>query len=250
MEMRSLKIVAASLVTASLSACGGGDSGTDGMGGIGGEGTTYDFVAPQVNLQRNYSQTFIDNSNNTIVENFTDTISSVAADSSYVVTREDPSHNSVTVNGTIYVIENETLQFNNSGQETSSASTTPNGTPLNCTYQPHGTGPDYPLTVGKTWGLQYNFTCGTQAPVAYAQTGTVVDVESVTVPAGTYSALILQSTLTWIDPNGTTHTQTVTNWRDINTMFPVKQTIATSLSGTLPTTSYPVSTQLVLESEP
>jgi hypothetical protein len=243
--MRPMKIATITWLTASVAGCGGGN-GNDGMGGL---GTTYDFVTPQVNIERSYSQTIIDNSNNTINEKFTDTVTSVATDGSYVVGREDPDHNSVVVNGTTYSIVTATLQVNNSGQETSYVFTGASGEPTTCTFEPHGTGPDYPVTVGKTWGLQYNFGCGTEAPIAYAQTGTIVDVESVTVPAGTYSALKLQSTVTWIDLNGTIHTQTVTNWRDINTMFSVKQTISTSLSGTMPTTGYAVSTEIVLESE-
>ena len=82
----------------------------------------------------------------------------------------------------------------------------------------------------------------------YEQTGSVVDVESVTVPAGTFSALKLQSTVTWTDSQGTTRTETVTNWRDTATSHSVKENITVVVGGTPPTTGYPVSRKYVLES--
>jgi hypothetical protein len=83
--------------------------------------------------------------------------------------------------------------------------------------------------------------------VSYAQTGTVVDDESVTVPAGTFNAIKLESTLTWTDAQGTRRTQTVINWRDVLTSISVKQSISIAYSGTLPTTGYAVSREIILQ---
>jgi carbohydrate-binding DOMON domain-containing protein len=69
------------------------------------------------------------------------------------------------------------------------------------------------------------------APITYSQMGSVIDVELVTVPAGTFSAIKLQSTLTWTDTLGTTRTQTVTNWRDVATSIWVKEEISYAYSG-------------------
>jgi len=80
------------------------------------------------------------------------------------------------------------------------------------------------------------------------QTGAVVDVESVTVPAGTYTAVKLQSTDVWTNADGTTITQTAFNWRDVDTTFSVQRTITRAYSGTLPTTGYEVTAQVVLQS--
>ena len=77
--------------------------------------------------------------------------------------------------------------------------------------------------------------------------GSVVDVESVTVPAGTYSAIKLQSTVTWTNSAGTTRTQTITNWRDVVTSVSVKQEISIAYSGTIPTTGYVVSREILLQ---
>ena len=76
----------------------------------------------------------------------------------------------------------------------------------------------------------------------------MLDVETVTVPAGTYSALKLQSVETWTNAAGTTYTDTITNWRDINTLYSVQETITRVLGGTLPANGDAVSIQTVLQS--
>jgi len=91
----------------------------------------------------------------------------------------------------------QTIDVNNQSQDTSFSQLEAIGDPKICTYSPHGPGPGYPLTVGATWTVQYTLTCGTETPVAHTQNGNVLDVESVTVPAGTYTALKLQSTDTY-----------------------------------------------------
>jgi hypothetical protein len=92
-------------------------------------------------------------------------------------------------------------------------------------------------------------TCGTAAPVQYTQNGNVLDVESVTGPAGTFTAIKLQSTVTWTTAAGTTITETVTNWRDIDTLFSVRQNVTRVYGGMLPTTGYEVSATIQLTSE-
>jgi hypothetical protein len=126
--------------------------------------------------------------------------------------------------------------------------TNASGVAVTCTDTPHGSGPDFPIFLGMTWTLDYTVGYGTQTPVSYTQNGTVVDVESVTVPAGTFTAIKLQSTVLWTDAQGTTRTQSITNWRDVNTLVSVKQSILIAYSGTLPTSGYPVNRQIVLVS--
>jgi hypothetical protein len=242
--VKLLKLVYVALLTTALSGCG--DS--SGMNAAESQ-KSYDFVTPTLNVQRLYIQTITDNSNNTINESVSDTVTAVNPDGSYVVMRDDPNHDSVTVDGTTYAITPETINANYFGQETSYFFMGPKGNQVTCTFDPHGAGPDYPLTVGSSWTATYNFSCGTAPIVVYTQYGKVVDVESVTVPAGTFSTLKLQSTLSWTDAIGTTHTQSITNWRDVDAMFSVKQVILTSYSGTVPTHGYPVLTDIVLQSE-
>jgi hypothetical protein len=225
-----------------LAGCGGssGDSSSS--------GTSYSFVTPPLNSTRTYSETIIDNANNTINLGVSDTVTSVNPDGSYVTLSEDPSHATVIVDGTDYSILTETINVNNSGQATRYVYTAADASVVTCIYDPHGSGPDFPVSVGAMWTLTYTVACGTQTPVTYSQTGSVVDVESVTVPAGTYSALKLESTLTWTDVAGTTRTQTITNWRDVNTLISVEQDISIAYSGTLPTNGYAVSREILLQS--
>jgi hypothetical protein len=70
-----------------------------------------------------------------------------------------------------------------------------NGGTGTCTYDPNGSGPPFPVSVGQTWQLQYTLSCNGSAPITYTQDGTVVDAEPVTVPAGTFNALKFLSTL-------------------------------------------------------
>jgi hypothetical protein len=231
------------VIATSLAGCGGGGAGADASG------TAYDFVTPQVNSQRVYSQTILDNSNNTIEETVSETITAVNADGSYVVAQQDPDNDSVTVDGTTYLILTETINFNPSGQESSYSYTEGAAGAVACRFDPHGAGPNYPLMVGASWTLDYTFACGSQTPTNYTQMGTVISVESVSVPAGTYSAIKLQSTVSWTDSVGTIRTQTVTNWRDLKTMMSVKEVIAIAYAGTIPTNGYPVNSVRVLASE-
>jgi hypothetical protein len=211
-------------------------------------GTAYALVPPVVNSTRTYSETIVDNANNTIVIGYTQTVIAVAADGTITEMQQSTSNDEVIVNGTNYTPLTETETYDgSSGQETSYTYTTAGGEPTTCTYDPRDGGPDFPLRVGQTWSISYTFACGSNSPVTYEQTGSVVDVESVTVPAGTFNALKLQSTVSWTNLQGTTRTQTITNWRDIATSHSVKEDVTIAVSGTLPTTGYPVSREILLE---
>ncbi len=176
------------------------------------------------------------------------TVTAVNPDGSYTVAQADPDNQSVVVDGTTYAIQTETLNLNNNGQDISYNYVDAGSNSVICIYSPNGPGPNFPVTVGMPWTLDYSLGCGTQAAVAYLQTGTVVDVESVSVPAGTFNAIKLQSTISWTDAQGTMRTQTITNWRDVLTSVSVKQSVSIAYAGTLPTNGYPVSRQIVLQS--
>jgi hypothetical protein len=70
------------------------------------------------------------------------------------------------------------------------------------------------ITFGTPENGSYNNE-GQELSFTYTQNGTVVDLESVTVPAGTFNALKLQSTVTWTNADRTTRQESVTNWRDV-----------------------------------
>jgi hypothetical protein len=239
MHVKSLVVLA---MVATVAGCGGSDDSNPGTG------TAYAFVAPVVNSTRTYSETIVDNANNTIVIGYTQTVMAVAADGTITEVQQSTTDGSTVVNGTNYTPLAETETYDGtSGQETSYTYTAASDESVTCIYDPRDGGPDFPLRVGQTWSISYTFACGSESPVTYEQTGSVVDVESVTVPAGTFTALKLHSTVSWTNLQGTTRTQTVTNWRDIATSHSVKEEISIVVSGTLPTTGYPLSREIVLE---
>jgi hypothetical protein len=240
--MKLLKYYSSALIAALVAGCGG--SGSDA-----GSKMTYSFVTPKVNSRQIFADTTLDNSNNTITQTTRNTVTAVNADGSYVFVHDDPTGNSVTVNGTTYSTITESITENNSGQEVSYTPMLVNAIGVTCTISPHGAGPNFPLTVGQTWISNYSITCGTAPPLSYAQTGSVVGIESVTVPAGTFSAIKLQSALTWTGPNGTTRTEAITTWRDVNTEIVVKRVTNIEYSGTALVNGYPVTTTSALESQ-
>ncbi len=226
-----------------LSGCGG-DGGNDP-----GTGQAYAFVPPVVDSMRTYGETIVDNANNTIVIGYLKTVTAVAADGTITEMQQSTTGDSSVVDGTNYAPLTETETHDgSSGQETSYTYTNASGASILCTYDPRDGGPEFPLRVAQTWSIDYTFACGSDTPVTYQQTGTVVDVGAVTVPAGTFNALKLQSTVTWTNPQGTTRTETVTNWRDIATSHSVKESLTIVVSGTPPTTGYAVSREIVLDS--
>jgi hypothetical protein len=220
------------------------------LGSCGGSGmtsgTSYPFVTPALNSVRTYSETYMDSSGNTINYTLQTQITSVDPDGSYTETTSSPDGVN-TIDGITYGTPING-SYNDQGQEINYTYPTSNGGTGTCTYDPNGSGPPFPVSVGQTWQLQYTLSCNGSAPINYTQDGTVVDAEPVTVPAGTFNALKFQSTLTWTDSEGTTRQNSVTNWRDIETLRSVKQLHTYTLSGTPPTGDYLVSSTQELQS--
>lgn len=222
-----------------LLGCGGGGSGA-GTGPA-----SYSFVTPALNAQREFARTIVDDAGNTIHLTELHSVTLVNSDGSYAEAVTDPTHTVITANGTSYSIIGQTLQYDSTGHVLASAQI---GVPTAvCTYAPRGAGPFFPLQVGESWVADYSMSCEAAVPVSFSQTGTVVDLESVTVPAGTFMALRLTSTLAWTDGNGTTHTQTISTWRDIASGFGVKESVAESYSGNPVLVGHPVQITLELQ---
>ncbi len=241
--MKSSRILAVAGLLATLPSCGG----SSGQGQSSPPAPSYPFVVPALNSQRTYSETITDNSNNTIDLSYEVIVIEVSTNDSYTVHQFDPTGGTDIVNGTDYSMRDETLAVNGSGQVTSSSYIAADGTTVNCTDQPHGAGPPFPLVIGATWSVSYTVDCTGLAPVSFTQNGTVEAVEQVTVPAGTYSTIRLRSTLSWTDAAGRTHDEMVTNWRDAATLVSVKESNTYTYSGPFPTHGFPVSSEIVLQ---
>ena len=235
------------IVAMMLAGCGGGLGA--GSTGTPGSGTAYSFVAPASGVIRMYAEVVVDNSANTINIGYSDTTATVNANGSYVADVQSTTGDSTIVNGTNYAVTDENESYDDSGQEVSYTFTTSTGTLVSCTYDPHANGPDFPVQVGQTWQIEYTLACNDgSTTVSYLQKGSVVDVESLTVPAGTFTALKFQSTVSWTNADGTVRNETTTNWRDTKTLYTLKQQIAIAVSGTVPANGYPVSRTSELQS--
>ena len=124
-----------------------------------GSGTQYAFVPPVVNSSRVYTETVVDNSNNTINDiGYMETVVSVAANG-VITEQQQGTTNSATVNGTNYSVVDETQTYNSFGRETGYTYTESNGSPGACTYAPYAGGPMPPLTVGQTWQIDFTIVC-------------------------------------------------------------------------------------------
>ena len=128
-------------------------------------GTAYALMQPAVNSPRTYSETIVDNANNTILIGYSETVTAVAADGTISETQQSTTGSSIIVNGTNYAPLTETQTYDgSSGQETGYTYTSASGDAVTCIYDPREGGPDFPLRVGQTWSIEYTFACRLWGP--------------------------------------------------------------------------------------
>jgi len=204
--------VASLLVSTLCAGCGGGGSGISDSAPAPAV-ATYSFAHPKAGAHLVYGDTLVDNLNNTLNRTLVTDVTAVNADGSYTTFEQDPSQDHIvsgTVDHTFYPTNNS---FNAAGQRVAWTVTGAGGNTVSCTVTAGHAGAPSPLTVGQGWSANYTEVCGAGAGLDYAQTGTLMGVEMLTVPAGTFSAFKFLSTTTWT-ANGRTTTETVTRWRD------------------------------------
>lgn len=221
-----------------------------GCGGGGGSTTNIDIhtlALPVVGSQVIYDRTITDNSNNnvTLGGSLRQVVTSVNTDGSFVHHDDDPTNQNLTMGGTNYSIIATSYTDNASRQTLSSVADTGS---VSCNYAPHGGGPTYPVTVGSNWTSTWNSTCINQSPVTFTQTGTLAGVETITVPAGTFTVLKFNETTTWTI-SGTNWTQINTSYRSANSPnHIIKSLSAMTYTGTAPLHGYAVTTERQLKS--
>jgi hypothetical protein len=237
-----MRLATALVLPAFLAACGGGSSGSSPPA------QTYAYATPAVNSQRVYAVTDVDNSSSIIQLTSQQTVTAVNADGSFVRNIVDPNGTSVVLNGTTYSIVPGDWSLDATGHDTAVTFNPQSVSPTTCTYTPHGLGPVYPLTVGETWQLTYTYACQGGLTLTVTQTGQAMDVETVTVPAGSYSAIRLQSTVTWTTAIGTQVTETLTRWADAGSGQSLRETSQYAYGGTLPPNGHLASQTVVLQS--
>ena len=231
---RTIRIGAICALGGLLAACGGDDGTAEPVAGQPPQGTTtYEPGTPVVGATDVFRITDVDDSNNTIVIGFTQTVQSVSGPHSYVLTQVDPSNNAAIVNGVDYHFNAATITFDQE-QETSVSDTSETGTVQNCSDTPQSGGHPSPWWVGQSFTRSTQESCTPGDVRTIDDIGTVAALEQVTVPAGTFTALKLQTTETWSE-NGQNVTEQVTHWVDPSRwFFSIKTTIVFTRSGNVP----------------
>lgn len=200
------------MMAATLSACGGGGGGSA-SATVAVAATTYLYAPPQAGAQSVYADTLVDNRANTINRNLVVDVTAVTA-AGYTATEADPTHDRVVSGAVDHTFYPTTYTYDAAGRATAWTVIGASGTPVQCLVGGGQlAGAPSPLTVGQAWSATYTEACGGNAGRTYTQTGSFVGIESVTVPAGTFSADKFVSTTTWTS-NGLMTTETVTRWRD------------------------------------
>ncbi len=234
------------VATLCLAACGGGSAtvATTNNGN-----TVYSFVTPTVGARSVYTVTDVDNLNNTLNRSLIVTVLTVNTDGTYTASQVDPSGNSLVTGSVDHTFYPTTARFTSAGQEVSWTETHPNGSVVNCSASPYQGGAPSPLQGGQTWSVSYTETCGAGTSPTYNQNGSYQGTESVTVPAGTFTAFKLGSTVTWTS-GATSVTETVTRWRNADRADSqiLKQTLNFQYSGTAPVPGTLTSETRVLQS--
>jgi hypothetical protein len=202
-------LLAAIFTPVLLAACGGG--GQDSSPGSALASPSYQFRAPKAGAHLVYTASLADNLNNTLTRTVTDDVTAVNADGSFAVHEEDPSHDIIVSGATDQTLYPTDFQYNAAGQPTAWTVAGRSGS-VQCTAS-GAAGAPAQLASGGSWSTSYTETCGSGPGTAFTQSGTLVGIESVTVPAGTFTAYKFVSTTTRT-LNGVTRVESSTRWRD------------------------------------
>jgi hypothetical protein len=249
MRRIAFPVILLSLLT-ELSGCGGGGSGADTSTSTSAaaaapsataSGSAPAPVAPPLGAHRVFAEVLVDNLNNTINRTMTSDVTGVGADGSFTVHEEDPSHArtfSGTVDHSLYPTD---FHYDATGAGLDYIVTRPTSA-VHCSYADRVGNAPARLMVGASWTISYTLACDGGAPLAYTQSSTVPNVETVTVAAGTFKAYKIVSAVSYA-LNGITHANTVTRWRNADAAQPqtVKETVQYTYSGNPPPSGAPTS---------
>lgn len=229
---------AASLASAcaALAACGGG--GSDAVSSSPPAGaTSYAQVAPTVGSLDTFANVTVDEAGNTIARTYEERVTRSASDGSYQLAQDDPNAQVLTVNGVTYRYDPTLRDFGGKSSnyaQVKSVATLPDGSPSTCTWATTSGGHPRPFFVGQTWTTSYTVSCpGTVT--AYVATGSVDAVESITVAAGTFTALRLHVATSWSTAGGEDVVEQVQAWVDpAHSFFTLKNITTYQRTGTVP----------------
>ena len=222
-----------------LVGCGGDGGGGDSAdGGTPPPGvTTYSEVTPTLGSVDTFTSVWVDEAMNTVTEGFEERVTAVGPDGSYQLTLDDPSNQTITVNGITYHYNPEVAQHgatSANNAESGYTDTLPSGAKATCTVAFQSGVHAKPYYVGQTFSTHDTVTCGS-VTTAYVTAGSVAAFESVTVPAGTFSALRETYSTSWTTAAGQAIVEHTDLWMDpAHGFFTIKRVSTYERSGNVP----------------
>ncbi len=235
--MKLTRQVALAAACTALAACGGnGDEvSSHPPAGV----TAYPQVDPIVGSLDTFSVATVDDAGNTIARGYEERVTAVGGNGagSYELVQDDPSNQTVTVDGLTYHFDPVDRKYGGAAANYNLASTKetlPDNSELTCTTSVQSGGHPRPFYVGQTWTTRYTVTCGSTA-TTYTDTGSVDAVESVTVAAGTFTALRTHGSTSWMTAGGESVVEQYQAWVDpAHAFFTLKNVTTYQRTGTVP----------------
>jgi hypothetical protein len=245
-------------VLALLAACGGGsDAGSNNnsnnnsnnsdnnssSNGTAPQPSAYPFVPPRTSSIDTYTDTVTDvNGNRVAFQLRSET--AVEPDRTYSIAMSSPA---VVLGDQRYHRPDQIDIFDASGRLVDTRVTNADGTQSTCTrvanFTHTGQGGTPGYNLGETWSGSFTVTCNALT-VTYTQHGEVLAAEPVTVAAGTFDAVKVQTITSWTTQDGDAITDTSLAWKDpAHSLYPIKVVDNFARSGNVPTEYVTVETR-------
>ena len=215
---------------AALAACGGGGSSAPPPAPVPPPPApqSFDYVAPAVGETDVFTRILTDSQGSRVALQIRQQVTSANADGTLLVTYDDPTGTDVAEDGLTFRTAPEVVHVAADGGTLGYTVTEPDGSQVDCTYgapdsdgtieqagrvQAQALRRAASLQIGQNFKATYAITCGTQAPVTYHVSGSVVDLETVAVGTGVVQAVKETITTSWV-ADGFANSTDVTVWRD------------------------------------
>ena len=229
-------LAALSAACAALAACGGSGDSPPPPAPAPPAPQTYNYVPPTVGETDVWTRILTDSMGTQVTLQIRQRVTSANDTGAMVFTYDDPTGVDVVEDGVTFRTTPEVADVAANGGTLDYTLTQTDGTQVSCVYgkaDPNGTIAEAgraqamglrhadSLQIGQSWTTAYTIACGSQAPVTFHVSASVVGIEGVIVAAGTFQALKEIVSTTYVS-NGFTNRNDVTLWRDpARSLFPV-----------------------------
>jgi len=233
-------LAALSATCATLAACGGGgDSPAPPPAPSPAAPTVFSYLPPAIGETDVWTLTQTDTLGSSATMQLRQRVTDGNDSGARVFTYDDPTGTRVVQDGLTFWAEPQTANVSASGNTTDYTWTSTTGVQTTCVYGSAGSSTGASLAAadravalsgirlqslkpGDILNGSYTITCGTNAPITYSTMVSVLPLETITVPAGSFQVFREVIATTWVY-NGFSNSMGVTLWRDpARSMFPVK----------------------------